>query len=264
MSTSNGTAPKPIVLITGANQGLGYYAAQQLASTGHHILLGSRDLTKAHKAIDQLLADDSVKVPKENLEAIQIDVTSDSSIREAAATVEAKQGRLDILMNNAGIALPQSAAADGTGPSLRELYQQHYDTNLFGAAVTTDAFLPLLRKSTVEGGKRIAFTSSGLSSIEWALSLGENMNGANYGIYRSTKTAMNMVMVHYACLLEKEGFVVSASDPGYCATQGTNLNKYNGHRDPRQGAKALVLAAVEPKEKCHAKVIDDEGKAEPW
>jgi len=74
--------------------------------------------------------------------------------------------------------------------------------------------------------------------------------------------------------------VVSASDPGYCgkcshrpltitmhvmtATQGTNLNKYNGHRDPRQGAKALVLAAVEPKEKCHAKVIDDEGKAEPW
>ncbi|KAK1819858.1 hypothetical protein LTR12_005733 [Friedmanniomyces endolithicus] len=252
MSTSNGTAPKPIVLITGANQGLGYYAAQQLASTGHHILLGSRDLT------------DSVKVPKENLEAIQIDVTSDSSIREAASNVEAKHGRLDILMNNAGIALPQSAAADGTGPSLRELYQQHYDTNLFGAAVTTDAFLPLLRKSTVQGGKRISFTSSGLSSIEWALTLGENMNGANYGIYRSTKTAMNMVMVHYACLLEKEGFVVSASDPGYCATQGTNLNKYNGHRDPRQGAKALVLAAVEPKEKCHAKVIDDEGKAEPW
>ena len=195
MSTSNGTAPKPIVLITGANQGLGYYAAQQLASTGHHILLGSRDLTKAHKAIDQLLADDSVKVSKDNLEAFQIDVTSDASIREAAATVETKHGRLDILMNNAGIALPQSAAADGTGPSLRELYQKHYDTNLFGAAVTTDAFLPLLRKSTVQGGKRISFTSSGLSSIEWALTLGENMNGANYGIYRSTKTAMNMVMV---------------------------------------------------------------------
>jgi len=195
MSTSNGIAPKPIVLITGANQGLGYYAAQQLASTGHHILLGSRDLTKAHKAIDELLADDSVKVSNENLEAIQIDVISDSSICEAAATVEAKHGRLDILMNNAGIALPQSAAADGTGPSLRELYQQHYDTNLFGAAVTTDAFLPLLRKSTVQGGKRISFTSSGLSSIEWALTLGENMNGANYGIYRSTKTAMNMVMV---------------------------------------------------------------------
>ncbi|TKA69242.1 hypothetical protein B0A55_04265 [Friedmanniomyces simplex] len=109
MSTStNASSEKPLVLITGANQGLGYYAAQQLASTGHRVLLGSRDLSKAHKAIEQLLADDSVKLSKDSLEPLQIDVTSDQSIQEAAKTVEDKYGRLDILMNNAGIATHQS------------------------------------------------------------------------------------------------------------------------------------------------------------
>ena len=172
---------------------LGYYAAQQMASKGYHILVGSRDSNKAHKAIESLIADDSVKVSKDNLEPIQIDVTSDESIKAAAKTISDKYGHLDILMNNAGIAQAQAASEDGKGPTLRELYQSHYDTNLFGAAVTTDVFLPLLRKSTVKGGKRIAFTSSGLSSLTWA-EKGE-YSAASYPIYRSTKTAMSMIMV---------------------------------------------------------------------
>ncbi|KAK4955526.1 hypothetical protein LTR10_006465 [Elasticomyces elasticus] len=187
---------KPIVLITGANQGLGYYAAQQMASTGYHVLVGSRDITKAKKAIEQLVGDESVKVSKENLEPILIDVNSDESIQQAAKTVQDKYGKLDILMNNAGIALAQAASEDGQGPSLRELYQQHYNTNLFGAVVTTDVFLPLLRKSTAPGGKRIAFTSSGLSSLEMAEKEGM-YSAANYVIYRSTKTAMSMILACY-------------------------------------------------------------------
>ncbi|KAK3074551.1 hypothetical protein LTR53_002905 [Teratosphaeriaceae sp. CCFEE 6253] len=259
-SSSNGSSDKPIVLITGANQGLGYYAAQQMASTGYHVLLGSRDLSKAHKAIETLVADDSVKVSKDSLEPIQIDVTSDDSIKAAAKSVQDSHGRLDILMNNAGIASAQAASEDGTGPSLRELYRSQYDTNLFGAVVTTDVFLPLLRRSTLQGGKRIAFTSSGLASLTWAVGDGA-YPARDYVIYRSTKTAMSMIMLHYAQVLEKEGFVVSASDPGYC---GTNLNGFHGFRDPRQGAVALVRAAVDPKDRVHGKIIDDEGKAEPW
>ncbi|EMC99825.1 hypothetical protein BAUCODRAFT_145194 [Baudoinia panamericana UAMH 10762] len=264
MSTQqlNGTTAKLLVLVTGANQGLGYYASQQLASTGkYHIFLGSRDLNKAHKAIQQLVADDSVKVSEHDLEPIQINVTSDDSIKAAAKHVADKYGYLDILMNNAGIAAQQAANADGTGPTLRELYHRHYDTNLFGAAVVTEAFLPLLKKSTTEGGKRIAFTSSALSSLEWAATLDGEMSGANYPLYRSTKTAENMVMIHYARSLEAEGFVVSASDPGYCAT---NLNYYHGAKDPRQGAKALVIAATGVKEQIHGRVVDDESNAEPW
>lgn len=120
-------------------------------------------------------------------------------------------------------------------------------------------FLPLLRKSTVSGGKRIAFTSSGLSSLQWATGDGQ-YSGANYPIYRSTKTALNMVMLYYVKTLEKGGFVVSASDPGYCAT---NLNNHNGLKDPRDGAKVLVRAAVETKEKAHGHVVD-ENETEPW
>ncbi len=159
---------------------------------------------------------------------------------------------LDILMPNAGIAY-----ASGT---TREQYQQMYDTNVFGASVTVEAFLPLLRKSTAAGGKRIAFTSSGLASLKMAAEDQGNYSGAKFGIYRSTKSAMNMVMVHYARLLEGEGFVVSSSDPGYCAT---NLNSYSGFKDPRDGAKALVRCATADKASVHAAMVDEEQKL-PW
>lgn len=244
---------KLITLVTGANQGLGYYAVQQLSATGkYHILMGSRDLSKAEKAIQTLTDDKSANAKPENVEPIQIDMGSDESIQEAAKTVEKKYGHLDILMLNAGI-----SHAPGT---TREHYQQVYDTNVFGTAVTVDTFLPLLKKSTAPGGKRIAFTSSGLSSLKWALESDTNYSAANYPIYRSTKTALNMVMLYYVKTLEKDGFVISSSDPGYCST---NLNAYNGMKDPREGAKVLIRAAVAPKEEVHGYVIDEESK-EPW
>lgn len=247
---------KLLVLVTGGNQGLGYYAIQQMSATNkYHILMGSRDLDKAKQSIGTLTNDTEVaKAIPENVEPIQIDMVSDESIKEAAKTVEKKYGRLDILMLNAGVArLPDELG-------LREIYRQMYDTNLFGAAVTIDAFLPLLRKSTAPGGKRIAFTSSGLSSLKWALEGEGGMNGKNYPIYRSTKVAGNMLMVHYARLLDEEGFTVSGSEPGHCAT---NLNAFQGLRDPREGAKVLVMAATQPKDKCHGHWINEEGHC-PW
>lgn len=249
-------ATKALVLITGANQGLGYYAAQQLSSTGkYHILMGSRDLSKAEKAITTLTDDASAKADPKNVEPIQIDMSSDESIQKAAETVEKQYGYLDILMPNAGIAY-----ATGT---LREQYHKHFDTNVFGAAVTVDTFLPLLRKSKAPGGKRIAFTSSALGSLQWGLEQDGGMNAVNYPIYRNTKTSINAMMVHYTRLLQDEGFVVSASNPGFC---GTNLNNFHGVRDPREGAKMLVRAAVDPKEKVQGRVLNDEGPEEfcPW
>lgn len=149
---------KTLILITGANQGLGYYAAQQLGATGkYHVLVGSRDVAKAHKAIESIIADNSHKNTQDNFEPLQIDVTDDQSIQDAVSAIESKHGKLDILLNNAGIAGQQEA----TGSALRKLYQEHYNTNVFGAAVTSEAFLPLLRK----GDKRLGFTSSGLGSI---------------------------------------------------------------------------------------------------
>ncbi|KAG9561729.1 NAD(P)-binding protein, partial [Aureobasidium melanogenum] len=245
---------KTLILITGANQGLGYFAAQQLAATGrYHVLIGSRDINKANKAIESLAADSSVKVSASDFSPLEVDVNSDSSINAAAKQVEEKYGKLDILLNNAGIAQAQEAAADGSGPSLRELYRSHYETNVFGAAVVTEAFLPLLRKGSA---KRLAFTSSGLASLELAAKPDTLYSANNYPVYRSTKTALNMIMLGYALQLEKEGFVVSAADPGYCAT---NLNGNSGFKDPRDGAKELVKSCVGEKKDVHGVMVNDEG-----
>lgn len=249
---------RTLILITGANQGLGYYAAQQLAATGKYkVLIGSRDISKAEKAIQTLIKDESSKITPETLDAVQIDVDSDTSIAAAAQHVADKYGRLDILLNNAAIASAQNAAADGSGPSLRDLYRAQYETNVFGPAVVTDAFLPLLRKSSV---KRIAFTSSGLGSLKLSREIAGTYSGEHYPIYRSTKAALNMIMVHYTRLLDNEGFVVSAADPGYCAT---NLNSYNGLNDPRNGAKWLIEAATGEKELIHGHVVGEDGVV-PW
>lgn len=95
---------KILVLVTGGNQGLGYYAIQQLSATNkYHILMGSRDLAKADKAIKELTDDKSANANPSNVEAIQIEMSSDESIYAAAKQVEEKYGRLDILMPNAGI-----------------------------------------------------------------------------------------------------------------------------------------------------------------
>lgn len=157
---------KTLILITGANQGLGYYAAQQLAAEGnYHVLLGSRNFSKAEKAIESLVTDQSVKVDASNIEPIQIDIDDDSSIYAAAKTVEDKYGRLDILLNNAAVALPgEEEAKKANSPALRDLYRKHYETNVFGTAIAAEAFIPLLRK----GGKRLAFTSSSVGSLHQA------------------------------------------------------------------------------------------------
>ncbi|WPH00353.1 Hypothetical protein R9X50_00317900 [Acrodontium crateriforme] len=242
-------ADKRIVLITGANQGIGYFAAQHFASTGKYIvLIGSRDLIKGQKAVQDLLADETVKIEKDTLTAIQLDITSDESINAAVQTTASKYGRLDILINNAGINIEQ------TTTSLRQRYTDSFATNTTSAAVTTEAFLPLLRKSTVPNGKRIIFTSSGLGSLTLASEFALHYSAAIYPVYRTSKTALNMVMLHFAAVLEQEGFIVGSVCPGFC---GTNLNAYTGTKDPRDGAKILLVAAEGKKEDVFAKVLSD-------
>ncbi|KAM0712402.1 hypothetical protein Q7P37_011498 [Cladosporium fusiforme] len=245
---------KTIILITGANQGLGYYAAQQLAAEGkYHVLLGSRDPSKGQKAVDSLVADDSMKVQAQDLEPVQIDINDDASIYAAAKAIEEKHGKLDILLNNAAVALAEEQDRE-SGADLRDMYRRTYETNVFGTAIVTEAFIPLLRK----GAKRLAFTSSSVGSLHQAAD--DNLVPGQFVLYRSTKSALNMIMVQYAKQLEGEGFVVSASNPGYCAT---NLNFYSGLKDPREGAKALIRCATGAKEDVHCLMVNEDG-TEPW
>lgn len=233
------------------NTGLGFHAIQQMSATDkYHILMGSRDVKKAEAAIEALPDNNSGAKP-ENVEPIQIDMSSDDSINAAAKMVEQKFGYLDVLMPNAGI-----AQAKGT---IREHYRQVYDTNLFGTVTTIEAFLPLLRKSTKAGGKRISITTSDLASLKLAMENTGLYSAKNFPIYRSSKTAVNMVMCHYARSLEEEGFVVTATNPGFCRTE---FNGNQGPKDPWDGAKELVKGVELSKAEAHGRVVTEGGYME--
>ncbi|PYI12386.1 dehydrogenase [Aspergillus sclerotiicarbonarius CBS 121057] len=225
---------KVLALITGANQGIGFATARQLASSNKfHVLVGARSALKAEAAVKELESD---AADKSALTPITIDVADDASITAAAQTVSKAFGRLDILINNAGIA----QAPDTT---LREQYRQIFEVNVFGMAVVMDAFLPLLRASPYPD-RRIVNVTSGQGLISRAGKKDHPANAKTYFIpdYRSSKAAVNMITVAYSVNLADEKIAVVAAAPGYCRT---NLNGGQGVKEASDGAKVVVRAATE-------------------
>jgi NAD(P)-dependent dehydrogenase (short-subunit alcohol dehydrogenase family) len=216
-----------IVLITGANKGIGFEIAKKLAreQPSYHILLGSRDPERG--------ATSAAKLQAENLsiEPITIDVTSDSSIAAAASTVATKFGRLDVLINNAGIANEDKHKSGQY--SLRDTMLECYNVNVFGAMQAFATFEPLLEKSS---NPRVVFISSDLGSFTLKRAIG------NYPVYRSTKSALNMLVMTYAHQYREKGWKINACCPGYVAT---DLNKFRGVGNVESGAiNAVRLASL--------------------
>lgn len=228
-------SPLNVILITGANQGLGYHVCQQLAKAGtHHVLLGSRDPQKGRDAVSKILAGDAEATDR--LETVQLDVTSDASIEAAVAAVQAKFGHLDVLINNAG-----AARATNSDASLRAQYHEVFDLNVFSHAVVTEKFLPLLQASR-SPTRRVVFTGSGLGSVAIGQDEKRPYYANNLPIYRASKSATNMLMVYYANVLRGEGIAAVSVDPGFCATA---MNGFRGKETPESGGAAIVQAAVE-------------------
>ena len=194
-------AEQQIALITGANKGIGKEIASQLGKQGMMVLIGARDQLKGVDAVAELMAQ-GVRA-----RAIRLDVTDPNSIALAAQDIEDDFGRLDVLVNNAGIALDSGPASDLDVETLRRTYE----TNVFGAFVVTKAMLPLLRKS--EAG-RIVNLSSGLGSLtqnsdpEWGFA------GVKPLAYNSSKAALNMITVIFAAELKETAITpIQASRP---------------------------------------------------
>lgn len=244
LSGSN-QSPQP-----GANQGIGFETAKNLLLCGnYHVILGSRTAAKGEESAKALLALPGIKG---TVSSIQIDVTDDQSVDEAAAQIATQHGRLDILVNNAGI-------VSLVNPPTRETFRKILDVNVVGALSTTEAFLDLLRKSPE---KRLVFVSSSTGSITHAADPNSPYYNPNGTEYRTSKAAINMLMVMYWARLKDEGFKVLGADPGLCATNFTgdpqSLRKRNA-AEPSDGGRRVAVVIKGEKDADVGKVLGDYG-----
>ncbi|MFF5003387.1 SDR family NAD(P)-dependent oxidoreductase [Streptomyces phaeochromogenes] len=186
-----------VTLITGANKGIGFETARQLLELGHVVYIGARDIERGKKAAAALGA-----------QFVQLDVTDDASVSSALATIDSAEGRLDVLVNNAGILGSEVI----NGPEAVRVF----DTNAVGVVRVTEAALPLLRKSS---NPTVVNVSSSLGSF-WAVNNPDRPEfNVPLALYSASKSAATMLTVQYA--KSQPGIKFNALEPGTTATDMT-------------------------------------------
>ncbi|MGN5377392.1 SDR family oxidoreductase [Streptomyces lasalocidi] len=236
-----------IALVTGANKGIGYEIAAGLGALGWSVGVGARDEERRASAVVKLLAVgvDAFGVP--------LDVTDDASVAAAAALIEDRAGRLDVLVNNAGITGSAPQMPTTVDPSTVLAAVQ---TNVIGVIRVTNAMLPLLRRST---SPRIVNMSSSVGSLTRQTTPGAE-TGPIAVAYAPSKTFLNAVTVQYAKELHDTNILINAACPGFCAT---DLNGFRGVRTPEQGAAVAIRLAALPDDGPTGRFFDDTGEV-PW
>lgn len=243
-----------IALITGANRGIGFETARQLAKQGIKVLIGARSEEKG------LEAESALKNEGLDVEYINIDVDNSATHTSASKEIEEKYGKLDILINNAGIFLSEEFTADGgmvpASKTSQETFRKTFDTNFFNTIDVTQTLLPLVKKS--DAG-RIVFLSSGLGSL--GLHSDPNSPIYNYKVpaYNISKTALNGYVVHLAHELKDTNIKVNTAHPGSVVT---DMNA-NGDIPVEEGAKTSVDLATLPADGYSGKFIHL-GQELPW
>ncbi|PSN74248.1 NAD(P)-binding protein [Corynespora cassiicola Philippines] len=247
------TQDQTIVLITGANGGIGFeLASQLLQDPSKHVLLGARSPEKGNAAVSEL---QSRKLPG-TVEFLKIDVSDEASIKEAAKEVEAKYGRLDALVNNAGV------ASVGDESTLYRRMQEAYLTNTVGPVIVTKSFAPLLKKSA--GTPRIV----NLSSISGSIAVRLHPSDPTYELddiqYRASKAALNMVTACQAVDYGKLGWKVFSYCPGLTTSNMSDFNKpENGAKPTSDGARPIVDMLNGKRDAEHGAFLHEHGQ-HPW
>ncbi|KAL8938863.1 MAG: hypothetical protein Q9216_003666 [Gyalolechia sp. 2 TL-2023] len=197
-----------VVLITG----VGFECAKSLllSPSSYHVIVGSRSVSNGEAALSSLL---TIPNLTGTASTVALDVTSETSVSSAVSRITSTYGRLNILVNNAGITeTPPSAPAH---IRLRNVLE----TNTIGCVLVTEAFLPLLRRSQ---SPRLIFVSSSVGSLTQAADPASryyrSKTGMKFPHYRASKSALNMLIIEYHKSLEEEGIVVMGADPGLVAT----------------------------------------------
>lgn len=228
---------KPVAIVTGANKGIGLQIATDLAAKGLTVLIGSRDLKKG------VIAAKSIGPAAH---AVQLDVTDQKSITAAAERILIEFGRLDVLVNNAGIShipepdgtFPKNAVQSGllTVAPLEDV-RKLWETNVFGVIAVTQAMLPLLNEAP---NARIVNLGSTGGSLAWN-SDPDNTHRAMFGNYSTSKAAAHAVSLAFAFALETTNIKVNIACPGHTATA---LNAFSGLRSVEEGAREAVRLAL--------------------
>ncbi|WP_405096311.1 SDR family NAD(P)-dependent oxidoreductase [Micromonospora sp. NBC_01412] len=207
-----------VTLITGANKGIGFETAKQLLELGHIVYIGARDVERGEKAAAAL-----------GVRFVQLDVTDDASVSDALATIDSAEGRLDVLVNNAGIL----GAGVIDGPTALRVF----DTNAVGIVRVTEAALPLLRKSS---NPTVVTLSSSLGSF-WAVNNPDRPEfNMPLALYAASKSAATMLTVQYA--KSQPGIKFNAIEPGATATDMTAA--FGIGRSVVESAKTVVRLAT--------------------
>ena len=242
------TSSPRIALVTGANKGIGLEIAGTLARQGMRVLLGARNAELGGAAAAQL------KEQGMDVQFLELNLGRPDSLRDAAAWIEKDAGKLDLLVNNAGITVA------GDGPPTKadiDAVRRVFETNFFGTLAVTQAMLPLLRKS--DAG-RIVNVSSGLGSItlngdpEWEFASVKILG------YNASKAALNMLTVQLANELRDTPIKVNSADPGFTAT---DLNQHRGYQTIEQGAAEAIRLALLPEGGPTGGFFNSSG-ANPW
>jgi len=227
-------ASEKVAFITGGNKGIGLETARQLGKQGIKVVIGSRDLEKGKAAAAKLKADGV------DAEVIHFDITKPADYKEAYRYFDKNYGRLDILINNAGVAKEDLFGGNRTSTTSPEVLHATFDTNFFGAIEITQTLLPLIRKSPAG---RIVNLSSILGSLTLQADPQSPIYNAKSFAYDASKSALNAFTVHLAHELRDTNIKVNSAHPGWVKT---DMGGEQAPLDIVTGAKTSVQLATLP------------------
>lgn len=215
-----------VAVVTGGNRGIGFEICRGLAELGFLVALGSRDAAAGANAVAELGGEKG-----DRLFAVQLDVTDPKSVNSAVARVQDRWGRIDVLVNNAGVSLDESESGATVDPAV---VQETFDANLIGPLRVCQAVIPGMRKRRYG---RIVNVSSGYGASA-------QMDSGGVLAYKISKLGLNALTRILAAELQGSGVLINAVDPGWVRTR---MGGRSAHRSPREGADtALYLATLPP------------------
>lgn len=218
-----------VAVVTGGNRGLGLETCRQLAKAGLDVVLACRDQLKGEEAIAQLLEE------RLSVAFHQLDVSSHESVRQLAIDIRKDYGRLDVLVNNAGVALDKRSDGSSTMSIMEtsvDRVKQTMDTNLYGAMMLCQELIPIMKEHKYG---RIVNVSSGLGQL--------SEMGVGYSGYRMSKVALNALTRMVAEEFKSNNILVNSVCPGWVKT---DMGGPNAPRTVEEGVDTIVWLAQLP------------------